>query len=384
MPCGEAVPQEMLEPPDVGLYQYTGNDTWEKFTPRPLKAGQKVLLFVHGWKPGGSGVMDRFVTPAEQYGEAVDTLQPWEKAGYLVLSFQWHQYADEPVFLQVEQKIWDAAATGRWRVPQGPYIVSAPRERSMGAEFFEAYRQAFSNTQGLYIHLAGHSLGCQMASCLLGLLMEMQTSPLPNRVTFLDPYFSNFGKGYLGGRWTGAVVREVISRLIKEFRVPVEQYKSSAVLDNPISDSNAELRRMTAYFVLKPYFLGMAWGARDTEVLKDRHSAGRFLYFWSKAHPAAPEVAAGWAQICGGPSPTGELAGYANTPDARLMQMMAKDHFWVQSSGLRDPNPGRHAFLRRRAAAGRPFGELPLEEQPGGAAEDGGEPVGDAWVASPA
>lgn len=57
--------------------------------------------------------------------------------------------------------------------------------------------------------------------------------------------------------------------------MPVEQYKSSAVLDNPISDSNTELRRMTAYFVLKPYFLGMAWGARDTEVLKDRHSAGR-------------------------------------------------------------------------------------------------------------
>jgi len=359
--------------PHVGLFRYVGNNHWDLYEPAPFISHQKVLLYVHGWKPNSSGVMDGFVTDPAQYGSEVDTLQPWIHEGYLVLSFQWHPYADEFSFLVAERKIWDATATRRWRGSGGPYIVGAPRDRDMGEEFFEAYTQAFSGLPDLYIHLVGHSLGTQMASRLLMLLMLSGTRPLPRRLTFLDPYFSSFAKPYLGNRWPGQVVRDVVARLIKDHQVPVEQYKSSRVLDNPLSDTNPKLQNLTAYFVLRPHFIPLAKGLGDVDALAYRHSACRYLYFWSKACPPAPEFR---RVSCGTFSPTGETAGYANVSDPHLWAMMGTGHFWQQCRGLTDPNPAQHAFLRLPA----PLVPRPLPQEP----VEGRDHADETWASTPA
>merc|ERR1719401_935041 len=132
----------------------------------------------------------------------------------------------------------------------------------------------------------------------------------PQRLTLLDPYFTNFGKRYLGGQWTGERVRQVV-RAAADAGAAIEQYRSSMVLDNPLSDSNDELILITAYVVMRPEFLKIRCGPGDIDVLAQRHSYARYTYFRSKN--------------CSGPPPCGESgegAGHAAASDAQIRAMM--------------------------------------------------------------
>ena len=364
--------------PEVGLHKYMGNDVWQKYIPQETPLTQKVVLYVHGWKPNTRRPFDRFVTPKDLYGTETDTLQPWLAEGYTALAFEWRAYADEALVTDAERKIWDAEATGRWRKVDGEYVTGPPRARDLGTALFDAYMQVyawqlqtFGASEDCYFHVVGHSLGCQMVTRLLYLILESQTPErvarlLPQRVTLLDPYFTNFRKPYLRGRWTGEVVRQAIAQCQEAHGLAVEQYKSSAVLDNPVSDSNQQLRLFTAYFVLYPQFIPLAWGTKDVAVLSQRHSCCRFLYFWSKAYAAPAEQ----LRQAGALRPTGDVAGYANMPDAQVRRLAGLACEWVQCSGLQSADPQDHRFERqpatwaaRVARAGRtPSPPQPVEE----------------------
>ena len=196
-------------------------------------------------------------------------------------AFCWAPYADESTPFAAERKIWEdskwgqgghateeeieavglgGAGTGvkglmckhRWR---GEFFTSGSPVGSMGRALYDAVASLLETHSYEHFHLVGHSLGAQMSlSCmgfLLALTAQKQNLVLPQRLTLLDPYFSNFSKGYLGGEWVGARARRVVE-MARERGVAVEQYKSSMVLNNPFSGTNHKLTLLTAYTVLYP------------------------------------------------------------------------------------------------------------------------------------
>lgn len=188
------------------------------------------------------------------------------------------------------------------------------------------------------MHLVGHSLGCQLAARLLELLAAARHGKvqvkLPERVTLLDPYFTNFAKQYLAGKWTGERTREAI-KLAAEQGCAVELIKSSAILSNPLSDTNEKLCFFCAYFLLRPEFIKLAFGPGDVKVLQDRHSHARYAYLGSK----------------GGDLPaTAGVVGLADRSDAEVRRMMGSEAHFVQSAGCDLWDPKRLTFEERKGS----------------------------------
>jgi len=335
-----------------GLFEYSGGGKFERlYTPwkdnaleessQPGSSDKPVLLYAHGWQRGAykSPAPESFITSQEVYGEERDVAEPWLQAGYRVLCFMWVPFADENDLATAEQKIWTAGKdqVQRWRNRDGNF-QDVRGATGIGQAFFEAYRTVVMGAPR--IHLVGHSLGTQMVGRLLEQILEQSDrslARLPERVTLLDPYFSNFAKSYLDGRWTGEQVREAI-RQAAEAGCAIEQVASSAVLDNPLSDSNGELRFHTAYFVLNPDFIKLAYGPRDVEVLANRHSFARYAYL---------------ASLCSGQQPAVEgehSSGLASRTDAEVRPMMTSEFHWVQKGGDRW-DPETLIFERRGGSA---------------------------------
>lgn len=317
---------------------------WEQipFTRPQEKSGpleQPVVLYVHGWQSGAiksrSSRGDGFVTNMKVYGEERNVALPWIEAGYRVLCFLWVAFADEADVATAERKIWSSGPeqVQRRRRHDGSY-EELRGVGDLGSSLMEVYCRSLVGAPR--IHLVGHSLGCQMVARLLEQLLDEPVKvPLPQRVTLLDPYFTNFGKPYLNGRWTGERVREVVRRAA-EAGCAIEHVASSAVLENPLSDANVELRFHTAYFLLRPEFMKFAFGPRDTEVLRDRHAYARFAYF---------------ASFSGSPSgatrDATSAAGLADRSDPEVRKMMTSEFHWVQVEGQDRWDPSRLTFEQR-------------------------------------
>eukprot|EP00930_Biecheleria_cincta_P084318 TRINITY_DN73803_c0_g1_i1.p1 TRINITY_DN73803_c0_g1~~TRINITY_DN73803_c0_g1_i1.p1 ORF type:complete len:258 (+),score=33.90 TRINITY_DN73803_c0_g1_i1:150-923(+) len=252
---------------------------------------------------------------------------------------------------------------------------------SLGQAFSNAWEElvASGGSRPNYLHLVGHSLGSQLACSFLRQQLKLaangqtgRSRQVVQRLTLLDPYFSNFSKPYLGGRWPGEVVREVVKEVASS-GTPVEQYKSSVVLDNPASDSNDELLHTTAYFVMQPGFISLKFGIKDIEVLAHRHSSAKYVYFWSKGctppaevkfkHPVGP-----WE-----PVDSSEGAGYASATDSRIRALMGPDSHWYQVGGTDSPDPGMHTYEQRKGPSSSSFAVLPAAASKGGRAALAGD-----------
>mmetsp|Transcript_30166 Transcript_30166/g.76271 ORF Transcript_30166/g.76271 Transcript_30166/m.76271 type:complete len:364 (-) Transcript_30166:317-1408(-) len=342
-----------------GLYEYGGQGKFELLgvpwqpqnaatAAQPESAGRPVLLYVHGWQPGVCQNLapEGFITPTEVYGEARDVAQPWLDAGYRVLCFMWIPFADERDVATAEQKIWSSGPAQVQRRLTSDGTQQEVRDvGSMGEAFFEMYQQHVAGASR--IHLVGHSLGSQMVARLLEhLLEEKNQHMLPQRVTLLDPYFTNFGKKYLDGRWTGERVREAV-RQAAEAGAAIEQVVSSAVLKNPLSDSNDELRFHTAYYVLSPDFIKLAFGPRDVQVLTDRHSYARYAYFGSFSGPDCGSKAKAASEA----GKQERIVGMADRTDAEVRQMMTSERHWVQVDGCDSWDPARLVFEPRAGSS---------------------------------
>jgi len=333
-------------PDQFGLYEYAGEGRCELLAaplapgqPGPQPDARPVLLYVHGWKPGSykQPAPDSFSTDEAVYGGVEDVALPWTQAGYRVLCFLWIPFADERDVATAERKIWAADDRGaqRWRAGDGSYNT-LEGATDIGSYLHEVYRRELRDASR--VHLVGHSLGCQVVGRLLEILAtpERASARAPERVTLLDPYFTNFAKCYLSGKWTGERTREAV-RLAAEGGCAVELIKSSAVLSNPLSDTNDELQFYCAYFLLKPDFIKLAYGPRDAAVLADRHSYARYAYLGSKGGAESRKGAA--------------VVGLAERGDADVRAMMGSEAHFVQSAG-RDRWDPRHLAFEEREGPG--------------------------------
>merc|ERR1711920_904258 len=116
--------------------------------------------------------------------------------------------------------------------------------------------------------------------------------------------------------------------------------KSSAVLDNLLSDSNPALRFHTAYFDLQPDFIKLAFGIRDVEVLADRHAYSRFAFFGSFSGNSK----------AGASSCEKKAVGLADREDSEVRRMMGSEFYWVQAGGKARWDPANVVFERREGS----------------------------------
>lgn len=318
-----------------GLFRCEAMDVYTPVDGCP-PSNRKVVLYVHGWQPGAAAghkgsprpfalPKEGFVTPTSTYSKQVDTAEPWRAAGYDVLVFGWAPYADESTPWEVEQKIWEQGKQHQRREPSGKLTKEGSPVCSMGQLLFETVAPALAQYE--YVHLVGHSLGTQMIAYLLAELIEAGTPP--QRVALLDAYSSNGPKSYLAGvprragDWVGQRIRAAVLSAA-DLHVPVEQNQSSMVTGNPLSDSNDELKKVTAFTVLVPEFLRIKGGFEDITVLAQRHSHAKYTYFRSKG--CTPHAA------------------NSSTSDADVLSMMRSDSKWVQVGGTMSEDPADYQY----------------------------------------
>jgi len=110
-----------------------------------------------------------------------------------------------------------------------------------------------------------------------------------------------------------------------------------------LSDSNDELRFHTAYFVLNPDFIKLAYGPKDVEVLKDRHSYARFAYFGSFSGLSE----GGSKAVAPDGSNQDRILGLADRTDAEVRPMMTSERHWVQVGDCDRWDPSRLLFEPR-------------------------------------
>lgn len=326
---------EAADSAPYGLFRCDAMDVYSRLDGSP-PSNSRVVLYVHGWQPGAAAAhqgssrpfalpKEGFLTPTGTYNKQVDTAEPWRTAGYDVLVFGWAPYADESTPWEVEQKIWEQEMRHPWREPKGKLTKERSPVGSMGQLLFEAVAPSLAQYE--YVHLVGHSLGTQLIAYLLAELIA--AGKPPQRVALLDPYSSNGQKAYLttdplrAGDWIGARIRAAVLSAA-DAHVPVEQNQSSLVTSNPLSDSNDELKRITAFTALVPEFLRVKGGFEDITVLAQRHSHAKYTYFRSK-----------------GCKP---YAANASTSDADALTMMQSDSKWVQVGGTMSEDPADYEY----------------------------------------
>lgn len=229
---------------DIGIYwaslEADQQLVWTKSCPDALAPAfdpaRESDIYVHGLQPGSVRERHRFVIDDVELHPAV--------IAHLLLGrnvgvFQWVQFADEPLtnFIRAEGKI-DAtdfvgameyvyidAATNETRLGDGPSVSVSQQ----AAEHFRAH--GFQER----VHLIGHSLGTQLVVYLAHKLV-IETSPETrgrvDRVTMLDPVFSDSAKPYLHRNACGQDVASVLGcymRQLLDAGVAVELYRASFI-----------------------------------------------------------------------------------------------------------------------------------------------------------
>lgn len=325
-------PNSVFDNLDYGLYWFGTGDNWEKAVPGQSNAyynrSAPTIIYVHGWQNGSSTRRSRETWDAtDSGGPDVDLADAWRRAGYNVGILYWNQFADEGEVKDAEAKIWTATGPRamRWRKSSGSY--SNGPGKSAGQLMFESLRDNMANYSGSRLVIAGHSLGNQMALVITkklkdGIAAGNTNSRLkPRRVALLDPFYSNNGKSYLGGKWVGEVCRSYVDEL-KSWGVIFEAYRTSAATSTLfVGDQNKGLMNKTAFVELKPWYF-------NTFQQTEKHIAARWHYFWS--FDFVPTDLNG--------STADGLS--ASTPDARVKTLMNGSQRLIQDLGQYTQSPG--------------------------------------------
>ncbi|MFE8071043.1 hypothetical protein QQM79_08280 [Marinobacteraceae bacterium S3BR75-40.1] len=321
---------------DYGLYWYGYGDNCEKAIPGQANPYynkyDKTVIYIHGWQNGSTPNQNRETFNASgSGGPDRDLADYWRNRGYNVGILYWNQFADESEVKDAEAKIWTANGPRnmRWRSSDGNYH-SGP-SKNVTQLLYEAYRDNMQGYQGNYVRIAGHSLGNQLAVTITKKIVDANAAGqiagnlIPDRVALLDPFYSNNGKDYLNGQWTGEVARDYVSGL-KADGVIFEAYRSSPTSSNPfVGDDNKGLMNMTAFVELKPWYF--SWWQ-----LAEKHIAARWHYFWSMAFNPPP---------IDGTSADGLSA---STSDARVQQLMNGNQRLTHNSGEYSKSPSDDRF----------------------------------------
>ncbi|MCX7921259.1 MAG: cell adhesion domain-containing protein [Clostridia bacterium] len=334
---------------DYGIYWFGLGNVSQKHTSgvtNPYYDPNKpTIIYVHGWQNGATPELRRetfnYKKNDSTYGVDVNTADAWIKAGWNIGIFYWTQFADEASVTDAEAKIWSATGPKgmRWRKIDGTYVTTGVTKNAAEL-FYDSYVQALSDYTGSNVRITGHSLGNQMAVHLTKLVSDkvsagqLPKNLLPKRVALLDPFWSKYGKDYLGGKWTGEKVREFVAEL-KTKGVLFEQYRSSAVELG--GDSNTELQKMTAFSELAPWYI-------PTLEITWKHVAAYNWYFYSfYSNPPIECTINFW----GTRIKTGNVAANAKTSDSRIAEMMSSSYRWVQVEGRYTADPADDWFERK-------------------------------------
>ncbi|MEI8633589.1 hypothetical protein P4S72_18925 [Vibrio sp. PP-XX7] len=217
-------PQESFDQLSYGLYWFGANNQYQKASQATQYGGQyydpskPTLILIHGWQLGNMSSQDRFVYWENDGGSPdIDFANIWIAQGYNVGMIYWDQFADELDVRDAEAKIWTATSKHnmRWKDSDGDYHDGP--SQNVTELLPTNYLTAMKEYTGHDLRLAGHSLGNQVALRLadeLATLADKGQIPeqiVPQRVSLLDSFYSNYSKDYLGYRWVGEVARDIVS-----------------------------------------------------------------------------------------------------------------------------------------------------------------------------
>ena len=181
-------PSGMLET-GLGLYIWDNvKKTWVRTDTEEGKAlfrnDKSIVCFTHGM--GGNGSLD---CPDYYYDE-----------GYNPLTFMWGAMSDEAgeTWTLIADKVW-YRQYGHWRKTDNSFeendLSNAACAEIYGAYYYDLL-SAFPDYSGSEIVLMGHSYGGMLTGAMLSFLCSMYNKGhlpaymLPDKVNFLDPYFS--------------------------------------------------------------------------------------------------------------------------------------------------------------------------------------------------
>lgn len=352
LPTASAAPSaQTLTSLDYGIYWFGPGNVAQKSVPglgnSYYNPARPTVIYIHGWQkdsqPNGRRETFNYKRNDPTYGVDVNLADAWISKGWNIGIFYWDQFSDEPEVKNAETKIWTATGPQgmRWRKSDGTYTTVGSPTKSAADLFLEEYTNAMWYQTNPTIRLAGHSLGSQMVIRGAKLISDkvdagQLPSPLrPKRIALLDPFWSNYGKDYLGGRWTGEVSRDYVSAL-KLKGVIFERYKSSNINDFWIGDSNQPLTTMIGQTEMVPaYIPNTNQGAR--------HVAAPNLYFHTFAYSPPPECSTSstGTRTCAG------TAASAATSDLRTQEMMNSAYQWIQVGGTQTELPSDNIFDRK-------------------------------------
>ncbi len=327
--------------PEYGIYWFGKQDAMQKAVPgRPnpyYDPNRPTMLLIHGWRPDQAytqrTLMWTVADPATGKESTYDLAAPWIDAGWNIGLFDWGPFADEPVVLDAEAKIWTANGPKgmRWRDHAGSYQTAGVLNISAADLLYRTYLSALADYRGPEIRIAGHSLGNQMATALVMRLVEdlgredLPPHLLPKRLALLDPYWSPLARDFLNGASTAETVRTDIEDDVLPEGILVEWYRSSSLTDGRvISDANEALQPAVVFVEMAPKFCPIT-----KQICK--HEASWQQYLLSFGDPPPPECESPVKdQPC---QATGRVAASASTPNDRLAEMLADRATWRQAVG---------------------------------------------------
>ncbi|WP_152983717.1 cell adhesion domain-containing protein [Peribacillus muralis] len=329
---------------DTGIYWFGSGNVSQKFIAGQSNsyfgASKPTLIYIHGWQKDTTASLFRETFNPKRNdatnGPDVNTVNYWVSKGWNVGIFYWNQLADEGEVKDAEAKIWTSSGPQgmRWRKKDGTYSTAGAPTVSAAQLFVNTYKQAMQGFTGSEVRFAGHSLGNQLVTNSAKLISDqvdggtIATNLRPKRVALLDPFWSKDAKSYLGNKWTGELCRQYVTHL-KTKGVAFEQYKSSAITDVGIGDSNNGMIQLTAFAELKPWYIS----ATDQG---GKHGAARDWYFYSMGFGAPAEIQNGAA--------TGLTGASAATATTRIQTMMNSSNRWYQDAGQNSADPSDDKF----------------------------------------
>lgn len=275
----------------------------------PFDETKPVMIFIHGWQPGG--VKENFASDfnyevKDKNGVTYkhNNVKSYIDQGYNVGVYNWVQIADE----EADKRKW-------WHIPSYPYSAEAKiwvtnfnlykkpmryrfsdqtfefeTEKTAPDLFVEKYIDAMKGYKGDYVQFDGHSLGNQMVLRSSDLLLdkaengEIDHSIVPDRVTLFDPYYSgnyDLNVNYKEDKNISlSVAATKIANRLANKNISIQMIKSSQLTQmSAAGDINSDLENIVFFSKIEPNIIGLQM-TTDTSVQAALHSASYQYYYW--------------------------------------------------------------------------------------------------------
>ncbi|HMZ58143.1 MAG TPA: hypothetical protein PL048_05180 [Leptospiraceae bacterium] len=385
---------------DYGLYWYGKNGVCEKYFPGVPNSfynpSAKTVVFSHGWQNNSVGGTDAYGRSGFRYemfywsennfkgspelnGIQKFTNHSWIDKGWNTGITYWNQFADDDLF-GAEGKIWNLTAGpqgSRYRTMDSSGTViyknwdrkvkinGLDKEVNSVGEMLSLFvvDALKSNTSG-NIRLVGHSLGNQVITNIADYVNKAGIKI--NRIALLDPAWTDGAKSYLpkvtqedmniqlnhnGAKaldagslgtnfWLVEYSRKILYTIMNRHwstGIAVERYNSTPLnLYLPVMDENDRLSKQIAVMDVKPWYY-------SADQLGPKHISIRHHYFWSMESEAPAECTV-FLSIR---KKTGNIAGSASTPDARIHEMMTTGYYYSQVEGRYTADPSDDWFEKK-------------------------------------